>query len=121
MLFRSLYNQKDKVRLLIVSDFDLEHAKMIQDLLHRYLKHEIITTLYTNPIFSLKQLNNQAYDILVTTFTLPFDDKTIEKSCISIRNVPTKRNLTDIAQAIENQYKLKKHPLKSILQKFIKL
>ncbi|MER2173652.1 MAG: M protein trans-acting positive regulator PRD domain-containing protein [Carnobacterium sp.] len=118
-LIPELYNQKDKVRLLIVSDFDVEHAKMIQDLLHRYLKHEIITTLYTDPIFSLKQLNNHAYDILITTFTLPFDDKTIEQSCICIRNVPTKHNITDIAQAIEQQYKLKTHPLKSILQKYI--
>ncbi|AEB30123.1 putative trans-acting regulator [Carnobacterium sp. 17-4] len=120
-LIPELYNQKDKVRLLIVSDFDVEHAKMIQDLLHRYLKHELTTTIYTDPIFSLKRLNNYAYDILITTFTLPFDGKIIDQSCICIRNVPTKRNIIDIAQAIENQYKLKKHPLKSILQKFIQL
>lgn len=118
-LIPELYNQKDKVRLLIVSDFDVEHAKMVQDLLHRYLKHEIITTLYTNPTFSLKQLNNYDYDILITTFTLPFDDKIIEQSCICIRNVPTKRNITDIAQAIEQQYKVKKHSFKSKVQKFI--
>lgn len=118
-LIPELYNKKDKVRLLIVSDFDIEHAKMIQDLLHRYLKHEIITILYTNPIFSLKYLNNNTYDILITTFTLPFDVDTIEKSCICIRNVPTKDNITAIAQAIEYHYKLKKYPMKRILQKYI--
>ena len=119
-LIPELYNQKEKIQLLIVSDFDLEHAKMIQHLLHHYFRQEITTEIYTKPNFSMKQMKKLSYDVLVTTFTLPIEYESIEENCICIQNIPTKRNIESIRNAIEEQYKLKgssfKHSAKKSIQ-----
>lgn len=109
-LLPELYNQKEKIRLLIVSDFDLEHAKMIQELLHHYFKQEIKTEIYAKPIFSMNEIKKQPHDILVTTFTLANEATAIEENCICIQNIPTKHNIDSISQAIELQYRLRNSP-----------
>lgn len=118
-LIPELYNQKEKIHLLIVSDLDFEHAKMIEDLLHHYFKQEITTEIYMRPTFSMKQVNKQPYDLLITTFSLLPEDETLTKNCICIQNIPTKRNIDSIRHAIEKQYKLKDNPVKNMMKRFI--
>lgn len=113
-LIPELYKRKEKVHLLIVSSFDLEHAKMIQNLLHHYFKEEISTEIYENPIFSLKDVKERPHDILVTTFTITLNNLLEVENYICIQNMPTNRNIHALRQEIELQYKLKIHPTKQL-------
>lgn len=117
-LIPELYKRKEKVHLLIVSSFDLEHAKMIQDLLHHYFKEEISTEIYEKPVFSLEDVKEQPHDILVTTFTIPLNNLVDVGNYICIQNMPTKRNIHALRQEIGLQYKLKSHPAKQLTKEF---
>lgn len=118
-LVPELYNQKGKIHILIVSDFDFEHAKMIEDLLHYYFKHEITTEIYTKPVLSVKQIKKQQHDLLVTTFSWEAEDDSLSKNTICIQNIPTKRNIDSIRHAIEELYKLKGRSFINRMKKII--
>lgn len=107
-LIPELYSQKNKFHLLIISDLDFEHARMIQYLLHHYFKQEITTEIYMKPTISIEQIKKQPHDLLVTTFSLETEDPALAENCICIQNIPTKHNIYSIRQAIERHYKLKK-------------
>lgn len=107
-LVPELYNQKAKFHLLIISDLDFEHAKMIQSLFHHYFKQEITTEIYLKSDISIDQIKKQPHDLLVTTFTLETEDHTLAENCICIQNIPTKRNIDLMRQAIEEKYRWKK-------------
>jgi len=107
-LIPELYNQKAKFHLLIISDLDFEHAKMIQSLFHHYFKQEITTEIYLKSDISIDQIKEQPHDLLVTNFTLETEDEAFAKKCICIQTVPSNRNIDHIRQAIEEKYRLKK-------------
>ncbi|WP_051669282.1 M protein trans-acting positive regulator PRD domain-containing protein [Carnobacterium jeotgali] len=117
-LIPELYKRKEKVHLLIVSSFDLEHAKMIQDLLHHYFKEDIYTEIYEEPIFSLKDVKKRPYDILVTTFPIPLKNIGEVGNYICIQIMPTKRNMYALSEEIALRSKLKHHPTKKSSKKF---
>ena len=81
---------------------------MIQDLLNYHFKQEIITEIFKESTISLKQINKQPHDVLITNFTLGLG----EENCVCIQNIPTKRNLECIRLMIEEKYKLKSHFLR---------
>ncbi|WP_035052349.1 helix-turn-helix domain-containing protein [Carnobacterium pleistocenium] len=111
-LLPDLYNQKGKFHLLIISDLDFEHARMIQYLLHHYFKQEITTEIYMKPTVSIEQIKKQPHDFLVTTFSLETENLALAENSICIQNIPTKQNISSIRQAIEEHYKLRETALK---------
>ncbi|MGE7367414.1 helix-turn-helix domain-containing protein [Desemzia incerta] len=96
-LLIELNQQRKKAKLLIVSIYDLEHARMIRDIIDIHYPNDVVSEIYLEPRLSLKQLKKLDYNILITT--VPFDSLP-NKKVICIPILPTKRELKELKEAI---------------------
>lgn len=93
-----LFKNKKVPKILIVSSFDLEHAKLLQDLVEVSFKDEISVDYWKEPQLSAEQLEESDYDIVITNFSI---ENIRKKTVIWINNVPTKKDWEDIRSAVE--------------------
>ncbi|MFL2133557.1 M protein trans-acting positive regulator PRD domain-containing protein [Desemzia sp. FAM 24101] len=97
-LLVALHKQRRKAKLLIISTYDLEHAKMLRDLINIQYGGDVVSELYMEPRLSLKLLKNMDYDILISTTSI---DYLLDKKVFCIQNIPTEQNLRDLKLAID--------------------
>ena len=102
-LLIELHRQRKKAKILIISNYDLEHAKMIRNLIDIHYHDDVTSEIYLEPRLSLKQLKKMDYDVLISTTSFePIQDKKI----ICIQNIPTEQNLREIKLAINRIRKI---------------
>ena len=97
-LLIELHRQRKKVKLLVISTYDLEHAKMIRDIIDIHYHDDVEAEIYLEPRLSLKQLKKLDYNVLISTTSF---DPIPNKKIICIQNIPTEQNLKEIKSAID--------------------
>ncbi|WP_227872603.1 BglG family transcription antiterminator [Jeotgalibaca ciconiae] len=96
-LLIELQKKRKKVKLAIVSHYDLEHAKMIEDFLSIHFRDLIESSVYVKPRLTEKNLAKLNSDLVITTTSLQNMEAS---SIICIQNVPSKKDIHNIYQAI---------------------
>lgn len=96
-LLIELQKKRKKIKLAVISHYDLEHAKMIEDFLSIHFRDLIESSIYVKPKLTEKDLTKLNSDLVISTTSL----KNMEVSpTICIQNVPSKKDIANIYQAI---------------------
>lgn len=98
-LLIELHQKRLKAKILLISTYDLEHAKLLGNVIHLHYPDEVDINIYSEHRLSVNQLEKIDYDILISTTSFyPIPNKKI----ICIQSFPTDYNLREIKTAIDD-------------------
>lgn len=101
-----LEKKKEKVKVLVISDFSSDHSEFLADMIENKFGQKAIVDNFTDSVIFLNDLPDDyfdAYDIIVSTIcsnSLP------DEKLISIDNIPSDSNWREIRQAINRTQKV---------------
>ncbi|MCW6663229.1 helix-turn-helix domain-containing protein [Aerococcaceae bacterium NML190073] len=99
-LFNELYSKLPVIKALVISDFDLPHAKAICDTFNYYMNEQLLAEPFTEEVLNLDELVNSEYDIIVSTFELPTQDLEYYLYVDKIVEASTVQKLREIVEEI---------------------
>lgn len=103
-LIAELQRKLDSIKILIISSYDINHAKMIKDLIAFEFPEQLSIDLYDGIELSLATLKNLPYDIVVANLPLP---NLKSPYCICIESIPTNDDIEKIKNKIHQSTLIK--------------
>lgn len=101
-LIFTLQNIRNKVKVLIISDYSLAHAALLKQTIEYSFPNQLEIDTLKSPKVANKMAHYSSYDIFIANFPLT-DDPNFYK--ISIENTLTMKDFNKIEKAIINYYK----------------
>lgn len=97
-LVQDLWKNLKKIKVLVISDRHVSHAKMLKDFITYEFGDQLIIEIHTSIDLSLSTLENSDCDFIVTNASIPTD---LDKLVIYIEKFPTHHDIQKIQNAIK--------------------
>lgn len=96
-LIPCLRKKYKSIKTLIISDYNISHAHLLEDFLNQEFPNNLKTEIFSEDLLNQSLLENLPHEIIITNFPFP---SLKDKELICIQNLPTNQDITKIQSAI---------------------